>query len=97
MTQVATCVHFAVPKVDWIEKLYAQLTAWTGIVVSALKKSAGTSEILASTAQDVADYAKFIFGGVRSVFQLVAFIARLVAMDTSEERIELCGRVLLLR
>lgn len=53
--------------------------------VLAVRKGKSTSKLLASTAQDVADYAKLISGGVCSIFQLVALIARFVVLETCAE------------
>lgn len=44
------------------------------------------SKIVANTAQDVADYAKFITGGMSAVLQLVALSARLGVMFAEANR-----------
>lgn len=79
-TDAAIRIYAALPKVDWTEKIKAQFASWADIIATAMKKGAGASEIVANNTEDEADFAKFLPGGVRVIFQLVALSARLVVM-----------------
>lgn len=79
-------VYSDTQRVDWIDKLNAQLSGLTGVIASAVKKAAGAPESVASKAQNVSDYARFVPGGVGAIFQLVAVSACLVVMYAEANR-----------
>ena len=75
-------------KIDWMDKFNMQLGSLTGSIATGVKKAAETvdASALEATAQNVADCARIIPGGISSVFQLIVVSARVAVMINEANR-----------
>lgn len=76
----------AILRIELIKNINTSVVELVGIFAEVTKNVAGTSGTASKTAQDAADFAKFIPGGVGAVFQLLALSVRVVVMFAEADR-----------